>query len=56
MAPHDRASRCRAGLVDAAMEARLGSPEGRAAGTYLGNFATGTVAFLTGDEDDVTLA
>lgn len=40
----------------AAMDAILASPEGRAARADLDNFVTGTVEFLTGEEEEVALA
>lgn len=39
-----------------AMTAILSSPEGQAASADLGNFATGTVEFLSGSEERVELA
>lgn len=39
----------------AEMDAVLASPEGRAASADLANFATGTVAFLPGAEEQVPL-
>ncbi len=40
----------------AAMDAILASPEGVAARDDLANFVTGTVDFLAGDEEEVSLA
>lgn len=40
----------------AAMTAILESPEGRAASEDLDNFVTGTVEFLTGEEEQVVFA
>jgi uncharacterized protein (TIGR02118 family) len=40
----------------AAMDAILASSEGQAARADLDNFVTGTVEFLTGEEEQVTLA
>ena len=39
-----------------AMQTILASPEGKAARADLNNFATGTVDFLTGNEEEVALA
>lgn len=39
-----------------AMAAVLASPEGQAASADVANFATGTVEFLAGDEEEVSLA
>ena len=39
-----------------AMSAVLASPEGQAASADVANFATGTVEFLAGDEEEVSLA
>lgn len=40
----------------AAMDAILASPEGEAAKADLDNFVTGTVEFLSGDEEEVPLS
>lgn len=40
----------------AAMDAILGSPEGKAASADLDNFVTGPVVFLTGEETEVALS
>lgn len=40
----------------AAMDAILASPEGQAARADLGNFVTGTVEFLAGEEEEVALS